>query len=84
MARTPRESVHGAFTEYETQISPEARCANDTDKLECFVHASQYRLVSYYGVEDWIDSSCVVPRTHTARCTGRARPACVTDCWCNR
>ncbi|WP_308283177.1 HD domain-containing protein [Pseudonocardia nigra] len=69
VARLPEAAattVREAVTEYESQISPEARCARDADKLECLLQAVEYRAGGNAGVEGWIASSREALRTDTA------------------
>ncbi|MGH3492760.1 MAG: HD domain-containing protein [Sciscionella sp.] len=58
--------VREAVTEYEAQVTTEAWCAKDADKLECLVQAVEYRHAGYDGVQGWIDSSRKALRTTTA------------------
>jgi putative hydrolase of HD superfamily len=70
VARMPEESaktVREAVAEYESQSTPEARCAKDADKLECLVQAVEYRAAGYQNVQGWIDSSRDGLRTDTAQ-----------------
>ncbi len=69
VARMPEaaaKTVREAVTEYESQASPEARCARDADKLECLLQAVEYRAGGNVGVEGWITSSRAALRTDTA------------------
>lgn len=61
-ATAVREAVAG----YESQTSPEARCARDADKLECLIQAVEYRASGYAGVAGWITSFRAALRTETA------------------
>ena len=70
VARMPEEAaktVSEAVAEYESQSTPEARCAKDADKLECLVQAVEYRAAGHQNVQGWIDSSRDGLRTDTAR-----------------
>lgn len=69
-ARLPdaaRESIRGAVDEFESQRTPEARCAKDADKLEMLLQALEYRDVGATRVDGWIDSARASIRTETAR-----------------
>ncbi|MGH3873472.1 MAG: HD domain-containing protein [Pseudonocardiaceae bacterium] len=62
-----RKTVQEAVIEYEAQQTPEARCAQDADKLECLIQAIEYQDAGYARVRGWIDSSRSGLRTDTAR-----------------
>jgi putative hydrolase of HD superfamily len=64
---TAAATVVDAVTEFEAQLTPEARCARDADKLECLVQAVEYRHGGQAGVQEWIDSSYAALRTDVAR-----------------
>jgi len=59
-------TVREAVAEYESQASPEARCAGDADKLECLVQAVEYRASGHAGVAGWITTSRAGLHTDTA------------------
>lgn len=61
-----RKTVYEAVTEYEAQLTSEAQCAKDADKLECLIQAVEYRNVGYAGVQGWIDSCRKALRTTSA------------------
>ncbi|HKR48664.1 MAG TPA: HD domain-containing protein [Pseudonocardiaceae bacterium] len=62
-----RKTVQEAVAEFEAQQTPEARCAQDADKLECLIQAIEYRDAGYARVQGWIDSTRRDLRTDTAR-----------------
>ncbi|MGH3897428.1 MAG: HD domain-containing protein [Pseudonocardiaceae bacterium] len=62
-----RKIVLEVVVEYETQQTPEARCAKDADQLECLIQAIEYRDAGYTRVQGWIDSARNSLHTDTAR-----------------
>ena len=67
MPEASAKTVQEAVNEYESQSSPEARCAKDADMLECLIQAIEYRAAGYHGVEGWITSSRNALQTNTAK-----------------
>jgi putative hydrolase of HD superfamily len=59
--------VREAVSEYEAQVSAEARCAKDADRLECLIQAVEYRAFGYRTVQGWIESSRAALVTDAAR-----------------
>ena len=69
-ARLPEQSrdvIRAAVDEYEEQVSPEAMCAKDADKLEMLLQAVEYRDVGVQRVDGWIDAARDSIRTETGR-----------------
>ncbi len=64
---TARKTVQESVVEYETQHTPEARCAKDADKLECLIQAIEYQDAGYARTQGWIDSSRAGLHTDAAR-----------------
>ncbi|MBO3734153.1 HD domain-containing protein [Glycomyces niveus] len=60
-----------AVAEFESNDSPEARCAKDADKLECLIQAVEYRHTGA-EVEEWISSSTAALKTESARAIAEA------------
>lgn len=52
-----RNLIRAAVDEYEDNQTPEARCANDADKLEMLLQAVEYRDIGVHRVDGWIDSA---------------------------
>ncbi|WP_067489021.1 HD domain-containing protein [Actinomadura hibisca] len=59
--------VTKTVTEYESQETPESRCARDADKLECLIQAIEYRDQGNRNTQPWIDSSFAQLKTETAK-----------------
>lgn len=59
--------IRAAVDEYETQESPEARCAKDADKLEMLLQAVEYRDIGVGRVDGWIESARKAIKTDTGR-----------------
>lgn len=69
VARMPEvaaKTVREAVAEYESQATPEARCAKDADQLECLVQAIEYRATGHTHVDGWITAARNALHTHTA------------------
>jgi putative hydrolase of HD superfamily len=62
-----RDMIRGAVDEYESRLTPEARCAKDADKLEMLLQAVEYRDAGVCRVDGWIDSAREDLTTDTAR-----------------
>ncbi|PRX99807.1 HD domain-containing protein [Allonocardiopsis opalescens] len=58
--------VAGAVAEYEADVTPEAQCARDADKVECLLQAVEYREQGT-DTQAWIDTSLAALRTATAK-----------------
>lgn len=59
--------IADAVREYEDNVSLEAVCAHDADKLECLLQAVEYREQGYQNVQPWIDTSLAALKTTSAR-----------------
>lgn len=51
------EMVRGAVAEYEDQVTPEAACAKDADKLECLLQGIEYKAQGHEAAQRWVDNS---------------------------
>lgn len=71
-----REMVREAVDEYESRLTPEARCAKDADKLEMLLQAVEYREIGVQRVDGWIESARKGLSTETARASPRAPSTC--------
>lgn len=84
MPESIRKTVQQAVAEYEAQVTAEARCARDADKLECLFQAVEYRAAGYTMVQGWIDSSRAALKTVTAQRIGEAAIATSPLAWRDR
>ncbi len=67
LSDTTAKTIQEAVAEYEEQLTPEAQCAKDADRLECLIQAVEYRDAGYANVQGWIDSSRGALATDSAR-----------------
>ncbi|MFG2006286.1 HD family hydrolase [Spirillospora sp. NPDC048911] len=61
------EMVTAVVGEYEGQVSAEAVCARDADKLECLIQAMEYREQGNQNTQPWVDSSLAQLQTASAK-----------------
>jgi putative hydrolases of HD superfamily len=59
--------IEDAVSEYETGLTPEARCAHDADKLECLLQAREYQDQGHQNLQPWIDTSIASLHTTSAK-----------------
>jgi len=59
--------ISGVVAEYEGEVSHEAVCARDADKLECLIQAIEYREHGNQNTQAWIDSSLAQLQTASAK-----------------
>ncbi|MFJ1756483.1 HD family hydrolase [Kitasatospora sp. NPDC088134] len=62
-----RDVLAGAVDEHEDNLTPEARCAHDADKLDCLVRAVEYRAQGHTAVQGKIDRCRAALKTDSAR-----------------
>jgi putative hydrolase of HD superfamily len=59
--------VLDAVAEFEAQVTLEARCARDADKLECLFQAREYQAMGAADIETWIETSVAALGSEAAR-----------------